>query len=64
MKFWLRGPADNPQVEVVGEYAESGSRDRDSERPDRSVLRELLTEDEAQRFRVTDGVWYLPGGPP
>lgn len=59
-KIWLRGPADDPQVEVIGEHAwwlEGSHRNR-------SVMSELLTEEENERLQVGEGRWLLPGTPP
>lgn len=32
--------------------------------PQRSVLREMLTEDQVRHLEVSEGRWYLPGFPP
>jgi hypothetical protein len=63
-KFWLRGPADDPQVEIVGEHAYYWSSSHFSERRDRSVMRELLGEEGSRRFQISEGRWLLPGPPP
>ncbi len=60
-KFWLRGPADDPRVEVVGEDAFYRDSGHDSEREDRSLIRELLSKEDSERLQVADGVWVLPG---
>ena len=67
MKRWLRGPdaQGEPVVELIsGEdwYGRSGHGGRRQER--RSLLAEMLSDDDIRRFRVADGVWYLPGYPP
>lgn len=62
--FWLRGPADNPWVEVVGHRDGSGQPADFSERAQRSIMRELLGHDGSQSLDVADGRWLLPGAPP
>lgn len=63
-KFWLRGPADDPQVEVIGEHSWYWQSSHYSERRDRSIMRELMTEEESERLQMEPGRWFLPGTPP
>ena len=63
-KFWLRGPADDPRVEVVGEHAFYWDSAHFSRRKDRSLMREMLTEEDSRRFQIAEGVWHFPGRPP
>ncbi len=62
MKRWLRV---NGQVEFIpdgGLYEGPGHR---RGRPDRrSVMRELLTSEQAAEFEIEPGLWLLPGTPP
>lgn len=56
-KTWLRGPAEDPQVELIGE-------DGRPWRAERSIMRELLTPEEARHLEIAEGRWFLPGTPP
>jgi hypothetical protein len=60
-KIWLRGPADDPQVEVVGEHAWYWDSGHYSQRKNRSIMRELHTREESEQLQIADGVWFLPG---
>ncbi|MFI5494614.1 hypothetical protein [Actinoplanes sp. NPDC051859] len=63
-KMWLRGPADAPRVEFIGAagwYWQSGHF---SQRPERSIMAELLTDDQVRMLRDSNGRWSLPGTPP
>jgi hypothetical protein len=64
IKFWLRGPADNPQVEIVGHWHGDRRPGHFSQRPERSIMAELLTAQEAAALQVEPGRWLLPGTPP
>lgn len=63
-KFWLRGPADDPRVELIGEEACYWRSDHIRQRPGRSIMAELLTAQEAADLQVEPGLWLLPGPPP
>lgn len=62
-KFWLRGPADNPQVEIVA-HRDGGSSRNAPQRAERSIMRELLGDEVSHDLEVTEGRWLLPGFPP
>lgn len=68
MKTWLR---TGGQVEIIGNEGWYWRSGHFSQRPERvmfpgrrSVIRELLTEEEADLFELSPGVWLLPGTPP
>jgi hypothetical protein len=63
-KFWLRGPADDPRVELIGEEACYWRSGHLSQRPERSIMAELLTAQESEDLQVEPGLWLLPGPPP
>lgn len=63
-KFWLRGPADDPQVELIGEHGWYWHSGHFSQRADRSIMAEMLTPDEVRRLEASEGRWLLPGPPP
>ena len=63
-KFWLRGPADDPQVEIIGHWNGYWRSGHFSQRPERSIMRELLGEEQARDLEVREGFWLLPGTPP
>ena len=66
MKRWLRGPdgEGEPVVELIGDDGWCWRSDHFGPRGEpRSVMAELLGED-AERFQVADGVFFLPGPPP
>lgn len=48
---------DRPDDELVPER-------KHVDGPERSVLEELLTDDEVREYQVGPGRWYLPGPPP
>jgi hypothetical protein len=58
MRWWEIGPAMNEDDAQVSEIIS------DTEEPEqRSIMRELLGDD-ADRYEVAPGRWYLPGTPP
>jgi hypothetical protein len=62
MKRWLKGP--NSQGEPVVELTESGGEDEASvpgRRPQRSVMAETLTPEQADQYQVEPGRWLFPG---
>ncbi|GAB1691362.1 hypothetical protein [Krasilnikovia sp. M28-CT-15] len=60
IKLWLRGPADDPQVEIVAEF-DGRAPGRPAARAGRSILTEALPHDGTSRRPVADGWWFLPG---
>ncbi|WP_412746279.1 hypothetical protein [Krasilnikovia sp. MM14-A1004] len=58
IRLWLRGPGDDPRVEIVTEFDEWAPERRDARR---SVLTEALPLDGTSRRPVADGWWFLPG---
>ena len=63
MKRWLRGPDDQgePVVELIdGE----DRRWKASDRPQRSIMTEVMGEEGARRFQTADGRWLFPGSAP
>ena len=64
IKFWLRGPADDPHVEIVGHWNAYWRSGHFSQRTERSIMAELLTAEEAAALQVEPGRWFLPGTPP
>jgi len=63
-KFWLRGPADDPRVELIGEEGWYWRSGHFSQREERSVMAELLTAQEVKNLQLQPGRWLLPGTPP
>lgn len=63
-KMWLRGPADNPEVEVIGEHTYYWRSGHWRGPQERSVMAELLTPDEIRHLEISEGRWFLPGPPP
>ncbi|ROP32824.1 hypothetical protein EDD30_5773 [Couchioplanes caeruleus] len=63
-KMWLRNPGSDPQVEIIGDSAWYWRSGHFSQRIERSVMAELLSEDEVQRLQLQPGRWLLPGIPP
>jgi len=61
-KFWLRGPVDNPQVELIGDQRWHAGYI--GKRAERSVMAELLTPQDIKQLRDEHGRWHLPGAPP
>jgi len=64
--MWLRGPADDPRVELIGDdgwYRPSG-HDEFSQREERSLMAELLSPKEAKKLQIAPGRWLLRGTPP
>jgi hypothetical protein len=60
-KGWLRA---DEQVEIIGPdgwYFRSGHW---QQREERSVMAELLSEDEVRHLEIAEGRWFLPGTPP
>jgi hypothetical protein len=63
-KIWLRGPADAPRIELIGDeewYRHSGPFSRHE---GRSVMAELLAPQDAKDLQFAPGQWLLPGTPP
>jgi len=59
-KTWLRGPGPDglPVVELIGDA------DFEADRPHwehRSLMAELLTEEERRHLEISEGRWHLPG---
>jgi hypothetical protein len=63
-KIWLRGPADNPRVEMIGDKGWDQRSDDTTQRGERSLMAELLTLQEAENLQTGSGRWLLPGTPP
>jgi len=63
-KTWLRGPAEDPEVELIGEWSWYWRSGHYSQRAERSIMAELLTPEEVRHLEVAEGRWYLPGPPP
>ncbi|RZU48550.1 hypothetical protein EV385_0267 [Krasilnikovia cinnamomea] len=59
IKLWLRGPGDDPRVEIVTEF-EGWEPEYLAARAHRSVLAEALPQDGTSRRPVADGWWFLP----
>ena len=63
-KIWLRGPADDPRVELIGDQEWYRRPAHFRQREERSVMAELLTPQEAKDLQFEPGRWFLPGNPP
>jgi hypothetical protein len=63
-KIWLRGPADDPRVELIGDEEWQRRSGHFSQREERSVMAELLTPQEVKDLQIQHGRWFLPGTPP
>lgn len=64
VKMWLRGPADNPRVELIGGWGWYWRSGHYSQREERSLMAELLTAREVEELHPENGRWLLPGTPP
>ncbi|WP_170047626.1 hypothetical protein [Couchioplanes caeruleus] len=51
-------------MEIIGDSAWYWRSGHFSQRIERSVMAELLSEDEVQRLQLQPGRWLLPGIPP
>lgn len=64
LRFWLRGPSDDPQVELISDYAWYWRTADFGQRGERSVMAELTTSEEVARLEIHPGHWYMPGSLP
>jgi len=66
VKIWLRGPANDPRVELIGDdgWYRPTDHDESSQSEERSLMAELLTTQETKNLQSAPGRWLLPGTPP
>lgn len=49
---------------IPDEHVARRLRELPADAPERSVMRELLGDEESDRFEIAPGRWHLPGPPP
>jgi hypothetical protein len=63
-KTWLIGPADDPQVEIIGDEEWRQGTNHLKRREERSMMAELFSPQEVKDLQLAPGQWFLPGIPP
>jgi hypothetical protein len=63
MRWWEIGEARDEDGDQLSQMGHLPDRKHVSG-PERSVMRELLGDEEADRYEIAAGRWYLPGTPP
>jgi len=63
-KIWLRGPANSPRAEVIGDWGWYWRSAHYNQREERSLMAELLTPEQVEQCQLREGWWFLPGAPP